>query len=78
MPVFDAALMPPDAPLSPLARALVSVSLELARHFGQPYLTIKDPAELTGAEELQVMRKRPATSSPAFTAGHRRLLGRKP
>ena len=57
VPVFDAALVPPNAPLSPLAQALVGVSVELAKHFGQPVPDIKDPGELTGAEGLAIVHE---------------------
>ena len=57
VPAMDAALLPLDQPLSPLAQALVGGCLALARQLGQTVPTIKDPAALTGAEGLELMHE---------------------
>ena len=64
VPTFDRALLPPDAPLSPLAQALVSVSLELAQHFGQPVPDIKDPPSSPAPRDSWSSTKQPVASSP--------------
>ena len=54
---MDAALIPLDQPLSPLAQALVAGCLALARQLGQTVPTVKDPAALTGAQGLELMHE---------------------
>ena len=48
MPAYDETLIPLDAPLSPLAQALVVGCLALAQQLGQPVPAITDPAALNG------------------------------
>ena len=57
MPAYDEALIPLDAPLSPLAQALVMGCLALTQQLGQSVPAITDPAALTGAEGLALVRE---------------------
>ena len=56
VPAFDEALIPLDRPLSPLGQAFVAGCLALAKQFGETVPAIKDPAALTGAEGLALVR----------------------
>jgi len=55
LPAYDETLIPLDAPLSPLAQALVMGCLALAEQLGHAVPTITDPAALRGAEGLEVI-----------------------
>ena len=55
LPGDSGTLIPLDAPLSPLAQALVMGCLALAQQLGQPVPTITDPTVLTGTQGLDVI-----------------------
>jgi len=56
VPEFDAALMPPDLPISPMGRGLVLMGLSLAKDLGQTVPDIKPDTPLTGAEGVALIR----------------------
>ena len=57
VPAFDVSLIPPDAPLSPLAKAFVGGSATLAHGLNADAPEIENLDELTGAEALQKLRE---------------------
>jgi phospholipase C len=57
VPEVDETLIPLDQPVSPLAQALVSEWLALARQLGQTVPAIKDPAALNGAQGLNLVHE---------------------
>ena len=63
VPAFDQSLIPLDAPLSPLARALIMGFLESVKWLGQTVPKIEDPAKLRGAKRLSSCTKPSATCS---------------
>jgi phospholipase C len=78
VPAFDATLVPPDAPLGPLARALFHGLLAFGKELGQSVPDISPDATITGAEGLAIMRDEfghlfpnlgDADSPPHATAG---------
>jgi len=57
VPEFDLSLVPPDAPLSPLAQALVGGGATLAHSMDADAPEIEDVDQLTGAEALAKLRE---------------------
>ena len=57
VPDFDVALLPPDAPLSPLAQAFIAGCLALAKQLGQPVPDIKNPADISGTEAVELVHE---------------------
>jgi phospholipase C len=56
VPKFDAALLPPDRPLSVLGKGLLHSVLEFEKHLGARVPTIPADAKLTGAQATAMMR----------------------
>ena len=56
VPEFDVALLPPDAPLSPLAQAFIAGCLALAKQLGRRVPDIK-PADLNGTEGVELVHE---------------------
>ncbi len=55
VPDFDAAVIPPDAPLRPLARSALHAVLALARELGVPGPDIAPDAEISGAHGIALI-----------------------
>jgi phospholipase C len=70
VPAFDTALIPPDAPLSPLAKALLHALLALGKQLGQSVPDISPDATITGAEGLAIMRDEFAHMFPNLGDAH--------
>jgi phospholipase C len=56
VPKFDVALVPPDAPLTPLPRAIFLACLELGKALGQSVPDIAGDAEIKGGAALAMIR----------------------
>ena len=56
VPKIDAALLPPDRPLSVLGRGLLHAVLEFEKHLGAHVPTIPADAKLTGAQATDMLR----------------------
>ena len=57
VPNMDAALLPLDEPLSPLAQALVVGCLAMAKQLGHPVPATSDPTALTGIQGLELIHE---------------------
>ncbi len=56
VPDFDVALVPPDAPLGPLARAIFFGVLALGKELGQAVPDIEQAADIKGGEAVAITR----------------------
>ena len=70
VPAFDVALVPPDAPLGPLAKALFHGLLALGKQLGQTVPEISPDATITGAEGRAIMVEEFAHMFPNLGDGH--------
>jgi phospholipase C len=57
VPDFDESLIPPDAPLSPLAKAYIGGGVALARQLNQSVPDIPNLDELKGREVLAMLHE---------------------
>ena len=57
VPAFDVGLVPPNAPLGPLARALFFAVLALGKELGQSVPDFSPDATINCAEGLAIMRE---------------------
>jgi phospholipase C len=57
VPAFDVALLPPDAPLAPLAGAIYTACLGLGKALGQPIPTGATDPNIMGIEAVAVIRE---------------------
>ena len=67
VPEYDETLIPLNAPLSPLAQALVMGCVALTQQFGQSVPAIVDPAALTGAQGIDIMHEALGSVFPRLT-----------
>ncbi|MGB8908069.1 MAG: alkaline phosphatase family protein [Candidatus Cybelea sp.] len=56
VPPFNAALLPPDKPLSVLGKAMLHAALEFEKMLGAKVPTIPDDVTITGAQAVDIMR----------------------